>query len=71
MDPVGSICTFTSPPLDEDLEVTGQIALTLYLSSDQVDADVIVKLYDVDPKGNANIYRPVSRGWLKASHPCA
>lgn len=42
---------FTTPPLDEPLEVVGSPWVTLYASSDGPDTDWIVKLVDVYPDG--------------------
>jgi putative CocE/NonD family hydrolase len=74
-DPIRRILTFTSAPLDEDIEVTGPMVLELHASSDQVDAQFIVKLSDQQPqsaeargKGVQPAYTIVSKGWLKASH---
>jgi putative CocE/NonD family hydrolase len=74
-DPIRRVLTFTSAPLDDDLEVTGPIVLELYASSDQIDTQFIVKLADQLPQGaeaRAKNIQPasvnVSKGWLKASH---
>ena len=75
VDPVRRVLTFTSAPLDADLEVTGPIVLKLYASSSTIDTQFIVKLTDQHPqdvlarsKGEQPAYTPVSKGWLKASH---
>jgi putative CocE/NonD family hydrolase len=75
VDPVRRVLTFTSAPLDADLDVTGPIVLKLYASSTAIDTQFIVKLTDQQPqddaarKSNAQpAYIPVSKGWLKASH---
>jgi predicted acyl esterase len=44
---------YTTPPLMEMMEVTGDIQVTLYLSSDVKDTDLMVKLVDVYPDGRA------------------
>jgi putative CocE/NonD family hydrolase len=74
-DPIRRVLTFTSPPLAEDLEVTGPIVLELHASSDQIDAQFIVKLSDQQlqnaearTKGVQPASTIVSKGWLKASH---
>ncbi|HEX4520601.1 MAG TPA: CocE/NonD family hydrolase [Gaiellaceae bacterium] len=56
---------YATAPLPDDTAVIGPIALTLYASIDQDDANWIVALEDVDPGGRA---REVTRGFLKASH---
>ena len=52
-DPVRRVLTFTSAPLEADLEVTGPIVLKLYASSDQIDTQFIVKLADQHPQESA------------------
>ena len=75
VDPARRVLTFTSAPLEADLEVTGPIVLELYASSSAIDTQFIVKLTDQHPqdaaaraKGEQPAYTPVSKGWLKASH---
>lgn len=74
-DPVKRVLTFTSPELDDDMEVTGPIVLELYALSDQTDMEFIVKIADQRPqppeerkKGVQPGFTNVSKGWLKASH---
>jgi predicted acyl esterase len=57
------------------MEVTGPIVLELHASSDQIDAQFIVKLSDQQPQdadARAKGVQPasfiVAKGWLKASH---
>jgi uncharacterized protein len=79
--PVRGILTFASAPLEHDTEVTGPIAMVLYVESDQTDTELFVKLSE--QKGVARLKAAVmgivagdlpppaatvSRGWLKASH---
>jgi putative CocE/NonD family hydrolase len=47
------ILVYTSEPLKEDIEVSGFIESTLYLSSDVKDTDLTIKLIDVHPDGKA------------------
>jgi len=47
------VLVYTSEPLEQDLEVTGTIRPTLYVSSDAKDTDFTVKLVDVHPDGTA------------------
>ncbi len=75
LDPVARILTFTTPPLEEDLEVTGPIVLELYASSTQIDTDFFAKLSDQHPlspgdreRGLQPPFTVVSKGWLRASH---
>ena len=56
---------YTSPPLKEDLEITGNPIITLYLSSTHDDGAVFVYLEDVDEDGNV-IY--ITEGNLRLIH---
>ena len=47
------VLVYTTPPLTKTVEVTGPIKVTLYLSSDVKDTDLLVKLVDVYPDGRA------------------
>jgi len=71
--PTMEILTYSSEPLQEDLEVTGPIYLVLYASSTQKDTDFYVRLVDQAPdkeqqKGAPPKGRILTRGWLRASH---
>jgi uncharacterized protein len=60
-----ALLTYTSAPLDTDVEVTGEPVVTLFLAVDDTDADVIAYLEEVMPYGQVNY---VSEGQLRASH---
>jgi len=63
------IATFSTPPLDQDLELIGPIALQLWASSDQPDTEFLVKIADQAPAGErGSPPGGVSKGWLRASH---
>jgi uncharacterized protein len=47
------VLVYTSGYLDEEIEVTGPLKMTLYASSDAVDTDFVAKLVDVYPDGRA------------------
>lgn len=47
------VLVFTSPVLKNELEVTGDVRVVLYVSSDAVDTDFTAKLVDVHPDGRA------------------
>lgn len=47
------VLVYTSQPLSQDLEVTGPVDLTLYVSSIAVDTDFTATLTDVHPDGRA------------------
>jgi len=56
------VLVYTSEPLEEGIEVTGKIGVTLYVSSDAKDTDFTVKLVDVHPDGTAyNIDETIQR----------
>jgi putative CocE/NonD family hydrolase len=74
-DPVRRVLTFTSAPLEADLETTGPIVLKLFAASSAIDTQFVVKLSDQHPqdeaaprKGEQPAFTPASKGWLKASH---
>jgi hypothetical protein len=47
------VLVYSTPPLEEDLEVTGPVSVELYASSSAVDTDFTAKLVDVWPNGFA------------------
>ncbi len=47
------VLVYTSRPLEEDIEVTGPVKMTLYASSSVKDTDFTAKLVDVHPDGKA------------------
>lgn len=49
------VLVYTTPVLDKPVEVTGNIHLKLYISSDAPDTDFAAKLVDVYPDGTAMI----------------
>lgn len=57
--------TYTTEPLKEDTEVTGEPATTLYISSSADTASFVVKLCDVAPDGTSKL---VTDGGLLATH---
>ncbi len=57
--------TYTSAPLDTELEVIGTPRLLLYAASDATDVDWCVRLCDVAPNGVSKL---LNTGALKGSH---
>lgn len=57
--------TYTTPPLESDLTITGHPVVTLWVTSSEVDADFFVYLEEVDENGAS---RYVTEGILRASH---
>jgi uncharacterized protein len=56
------VLVYTSEPLAEGLEVTGEVELLLHVSSDARDTDFTVKLIDVHPDGRAyNVDETIQR----------
>jgi hypothetical protein len=47
------VLVYSTPPLTEDIEVTGPVSLELYAKSSAVDTDFTAKLVDVYPDGSA------------------
>jgi hypothetical protein len=71
----GDGVTFLTPPLRQEMEITGPVAAKLFVSSDTADADVFVVLRVFDPAGKEVVFvgsndprTPVGLGWLRASH---
>jgi predicted acyl esterase len=61
--------------VDEPLELTGPVALRLWISADQDDLDVFARVQHLDTEGNPvpgvgpqGGPVPMAMGWLKASH---
>lgn len=63
--------TFTTPPLDEDMEIAGPLIAKLQLSSSTPDMDMFCTLLAFDPAGKEISFAtnfdpsPVSQGWLR------
>lgn len=47
------VVVFTSPPMRQDIEITGNLKAKLYFSADVADTDVVVRLCDVYPDGKS------------------
>jgi putative CocE/NonD family hydrolase len=45
------VLVYSTPPLAQDVEVTGPVVVTLYAASSAVDTDFTAKLVDVHPSG--------------------
>jgi predicted acyl esterase len=74
-DPARRVLTFTTAPLEQDLEIAGPIKLVLYASSTRDDMDFFVKLSEQMPQApeeRSKGFNPASfwitKGWLRASH---
>jgi uncharacterized protein len=67
--------TLETPPLPDDLEVTGPLAARFFVSSSSEDMDLFLTLRNIDPDGNDVLETgqqgtpvPVAKGWLRVSH---
>jgi hypothetical protein len=74
-DPAAAVLTFTSAPLEADMEVAGHGKVILHASSTRSDMDFHVKVSEQFPqspeeraKGAQPRYAIVTKGWLRASH---
>ena len=67
--------SFETPPLPDDLEVTGPVAATFWVSSSSEDMDLFLTLRNIDADGKEIMETgqqgapvPVAKGWLRVSH---
>jgi predicted acyl esterase len=72
---LGDGLTFTTPPLEQELELTGPSAAKLFVSSSTRDADIFLVVKVIAPDGEEVVFHgaldpntPVAQGWLRASH---
>ncbi|MGH9872817.1 MAG: CocE/NonD family hydrolase [Pyrinomonadaceae bacterium] len=61
----GKLLTYTSVPLEQDIEVTGHPVVSLFVSSTAADGQFFVYLEEVDEQGHV---RYVTEGDLRAIH---
>ena len=68
--------SFITAPLKEDTEITGPMALVLWVSSSSEDMDIFATIRNIGPDGE-DIWEvgqqgfdqvPVAKGWLRAAH---
>jgi len=74
-DAAGDGVTFVAPPFDQPTEITGPLAVRLFVSSTTADADlfVVFRVYAPDLQevvfmGAIDPHTPIAQGWLRASH---
>jgi len=72
---MGEGLNFKSKPFEQETEITGPLALKLFISSSTADTDlfVVMRLFsDTDKEivfqGAVDPYTPIAQGWLRASH---
>jgi putative CocE/NonD family hydrolase len=59
------VLVYTSDPLQEDLEVTGEMLADLYVSVDRPDTDLAVRITDVHPDGTSYAINGPEAGYLR------
>jgi len=71
----GDGVTFSTVPSKAPLELTGPVAVKLFISSSSIDADIFLVLQVFDPEGKEVVFQgsndrntPIGLGWLRASH---
>ncbi len=64
-----------TPPLPQDMEITGPVAASFWVSSSTEDMDLFLTLRNIDADGNEILETgqqgapvPVAKGWLRVSH---
>jgi len=74
-DATGSGVTFLQEPFGNETEITGPLALKLFVSSATNDADIFAVVRVFDPEGEEVTFQgaidphtPIAQGWLRASH---
>ena len=72
---LGDGVTFTMPPLEREMEITGPMAATLFVESSTADADLFLIVRVLDPDdgevtfmGALDPNTPIAQGWLRVSH---
>src|SRR5450759_318161 len=72
---MGDGVTFSTPPLEQDTEITGPSALQRFISASTTDADIFAVLRVFDRKDKEVVFQgaldphtPIGQGWLRASH---
>jgi hypothetical protein len=64
------VLVYSTPPLDQDLEVTGPVTLDLFAKTSAVDTDFTAKLVDVSPNGLAlNLTEGILRARYREASP--
>ena len=73
--PPGMGIALETPPLTQDVEVTGPVAAVLWVASSTEDMDLFLTIRNIDGDGNEVLETgqqgtpvPVAKGWLRVSH---
>jgi predicted acyl esterase len=71
----GDAALFTTPPLPDEIELTGPMAAKLYVSSSTEDMDIFATVQAFAPDGTEVTFpgasepaAPIAQGWLRVSH---
>jgi predicted acyl esterase len=74
-DAFGDGLSFSTEPLARETEITGPIAVRLFVSSSTEDADLFVVVRVFGPDNNEVVFQgaldpntPIAQGWLRVSH---
>lgn len=59
------VLVYTTEPLQEDLEVTGEMVADLYVSADRPDTDLAVRVTDLHPDGTSYAINGPEAGYLR------
>jgi predicted acyl esterase len=72
---LGDGISFMTPPLEQEMEITGPVASKMFVSSSTTDADLFLVLRVFAPDGKEVVFQgaldphtPIGQGWLRASH---
>ena len=67
--------SFSTSPFEYDMEVTGPLAATVFISATAPDVDLFLTVRAFDPDGKEHLvlgavepHAPIAQGWLRASH---
>ncbi len=59
------VLVYTTDPLDQDLEITGEMVAELFVSVDRPDTDLAVRVTDVHPDGTSYAINGPEAGYLR------
>jgi putative CocE/NonD family hydrolase len=59
------VLVYTTDPLEQDLEITGEMVVELFVSIDRPDADLAVRVTDVHPDGTSYAINGPEAGYLR------
>ncbi|MDH4108264.1 MAG: CocE/NonD family hydrolase [Gammaproteobacteria bacterium] len=63
------VLVYVSDPMDRNLQVTGPVYVTLFVSSDAPDTDFTIKLLDIEPNGTAwNLDESIQRARFRRGY---